>query len=102
MAAWFSAGKRGGGAPAWPKLPSGDDVAPVFLTHVDGGTFDIELTLNLLRAYSIPSVTQYPRDGVIGEIIAGFPGAGADVYIPETLLAEAREIMSAEVADDEV
>jgi hypothetical protein len=95
----FFGAKRDDSVPAWPSEPEGS-VAPAFLTHVDGGTLDIELALSLLRAYGIPVFTEYPRDGVIGEVFAGFPGAGADIFVPATLLGEARDILSADVADD--
>jgi hypothetical protein len=92
-------GKNRGGEPAWPASESGEPAAPAFLTHVDGGTLDIELALSLLRAYGIPAFTQYPRDGVIGKVIAGSPGAGADIFVPEPLLGDAQDILSAEAED---
>ncbi|MDR1217913.1 MAG: hypothetical protein LBJ99_04915 [Oscillospiraceae bacterium] len=92
--------KKGGNAAAWPDSTPGEPVAPAFLTHVDGGTLDFEMTLSLLGAYGIPTLTQYPREGVIGQVIAGFPGGGLDIYVPETLLDEARDILAADAVED--
>jgi hypothetical protein len=94
-------GKKKDGGAAWPEATPGEPVAPAFLTHVDGGTLDFEMTLSLLGAYGIPTLTQYPREGVIGQVIAGFPGGGLDIYVPETLLDEARDILSADAVRDD-
>jgi hypothetical protein len=97
----FFGGRRGDGEPEWPNSEAGEPAAPAFLTHVDGGTLDIGLTLSLLRAYGIPALTEYPRDGVIGEVIAGFPGGGADIFVPAPLLGEAQDILSSKAVDGE-
>ncbi|MDR2357157.1 MAG: hypothetical protein LBD92_03590 [Oscillospiraceae bacterium] len=92
--------KRDDKRAAWPDASPGEPVAPAFLTHVDGGTLDFELLLNLLGAYGIPTLTQYPNNGVLGKVIAGFPGGGVDIYVPETRLEEARDILDADAVPD--
>ena len=87
----------------WPKREDGEFYAPAYLTHISGGPLDTELTLNLLEAYGIPAVCEYPNDGAFGKIILGRPAAGIDVYVPENLLEDAQNLLSGdtEILDEE-
>lgn len=86
--------------PEWPNTASGDAVAPAFLTHIHGGPLDMELTLNLLGAYGIPTVCEYPNNGLFGKLILGYPPGGMDVFVPETLLTDAQNILRADIGAD--
>lgn len=81
----------------WPKRADGEFYAPVFLAHISGGPLDTELTLNLLEAYGIPSVCEYPNDGTFGKIILGRAAAGMDVFVPENMIEDARNLISGDV-----
>jgi hypothetical protein len=81
---------------SWPEISGGEMVPPVFFRHIHGGPLDMELTLNLLEAYGIPTVCRYPNNGLFGKLIVGYPPGGMDVFVPETLLNDARDIFSAE------
>ena len=87
--------------PEWPNGENGDPIPPVFLTHIHGGPLDMELTLNLLDAYGIPYNSEYPNNGLFGQLIMGFPPGGMDVFVPETLLEDALNILGADVVEDE-
>jgi len=97
---WSSKKKEG---PPWPKLEGGESVPPAFLTHIGGGPMDMELTLNLLEAYGIPHVCEYPNNGLFGKLIMGHPPSGMEVYVPETMLEDAQNLLNADMAgeDDE-
>ena len=99
MAENWNFGKRKG--PEWPKLENGESVPPAYLTHIHGGPLDMEITLNLLEAYGIPHVCEYPNNGLFGKLLVGYPPAGVDVYVPETLLEDAQNIMSADICEEE-
>ena len=86
----------------WPKDENGKAVEPAFLEHLSGTQLDIEMGINLLSAYNIPIMTTYPNDGEFGKLILGFAGTGVDVYVPETMLDEAKNIISAEVSTEDV
>ena len=88
--------------PEWPVDENGEPVPPVFLTHIHGGPLDLELPLNLLTAYGIPYSNEYPNNGLFGQLLMGFPPGGMDVFVPETLLEDALNILGAEVVDDEI
>ena len=85
----------------WPKDESGNPVPPVYLMHIGGGPLDMELTLNLLEAYGIPHVGKYPHDGLFGKLILGHSPFGMEVYVPETQLEDARNILNAEIVEEE-
>ena len=86
--------------PQWPNRDNGEPVPPAFLTHIHGSPLDMELTLNLLEAYGIPYNNEYPNNGLFGQLIMGFPPGGMDVFVPETLLEDAVNILGAEIVDD--
>ena len=85
----------------WPKKENGDLIAPAFLMHAGGNPLDTEMTLGLLEAYGVPAVCQYPNDGEFGKLIIGYAAGGVDIFVPETLLDEAKDILSAEVVEDD-
>ena len=83
--------------PAWPNDDTGNPIPPVFLMHIGGGPLDMELTLNLLEAYGIPHVGKYPHNGLFGKLILGYAPLGIEVYVPETMLEDAQNILNAEI-----
>ncbi len=98
--AFLGFGKRKKPTDNWPKKENGEPVAPAFLTHIGGTQMDVELTTSLLEAYGIPAVSQFPNNGDFGRLMIGHAGGGVDLYVPETLLDDAQDIISAEVVDD--
>jgi hypothetical protein len=100
MADW-GFGKKRKITDRWPKKENGDMIAPAFLMHAGGNPLDTEMTLSLLEAYDIPAVCQYPNDGEFGKLIIGYAAGGVDIFVPETLLEDAKDILSAEVVDED-
>jgi len=87
--------------PEWPNDENGEPVPPVYLKHISGGPLDLELALNLLEAYGIPHVSEFPNNGLFGKLIFGHPPSGMEIYVPETMLEDAQNILSAEIVEDE-
>jgi len=92
--------KIGDSSENWPKDETGKAVEPSFLQHLTGSQLDIQMGINLLSAYNIPVMTVYPNDGEFGKLIMGFSGTGVDVYVPATMLDEAKEIIAAKAEDE--
>ena len=86
---------------SWPDNESGEPVPQAFLIHISGGPLDMELTLNLLEAYGIPHVCEYPNNGLFGKLILGHPPGGMEVFVPETMLEDAQNLLSADIVDAE-
>lgn len=76
----------------WPKDENGDVIEPVFLTHCLCLDMQDEMLVNLLEAYGIPCVRQYPNDGDFGRIMLGMSGTGVDVYVPKTMYEDAVDL----------
>ena len=87
--------------PTWPNGDNAQAVAPSYLTHIHGGTLEMGLTLNLLEAYGIPYVCKYPNNGLFGKLIMGFPPGGMEVFVPETMLEDAQNLLVAEICEGE-
>jgi hypothetical protein len=100
MADWFFR-KRKKLKDIWPCQEDGTPVKPAFLTHVGGSELDMQVTLSLLDAYGIPAIDRYPNDGDFGRIVIGHAGGGTDIYVPETMLEEARDILNAEIVEEQ-
>ena len=90
--------------PEWPVDDMGKNIPPAYLTHIGGRPLDMELTLNLLEAYGIPHVCEFPNNGLFGKLIVGYPPSGMEVYVPKTMLEDAQNLLSADIVaeDDEL
>lgn len=86
--------------PEWPIGEDGEPVAPVYLKHIPFGQLELEMELSLLAAYGIPCVGQNPNNGSFGKMIMGDPPSGTEIYVPETMLEDARNILNAEIVGD--
>ena len=76
----------------WPKI-DGVPEDPVFLKHCSAVDMEDEMFVNMLSAYGIPAVKQYPANGSFGKIVLGMSGEGADIFIPASRLADAIELI---------
>ena len=85
----------------WPLDEKGERVKPAFLQHVSGTQVDIDLATHMLSSFGIPVFYQYPNDGEFGKLIFGFAGPGADIFVPETMLEDARNILSADIQEED-
>lgn len=83
----------------WPKGADGQPERPVFLCHRSCVDMDDKLTVGKLRAYGIPVLTQLPGDGQFGELVLGMAGLGVDLFVPESLGEDARELIKEETED---
>ena len=84
----------------WPRDEKGQPINPVFFKHVAGSELDVEIAANLLEAYGIPVLKNPTCDGLLGQVIIGFSGAGVDLMVPETMLEDARNISEYNVEDE--
>jgi hypothetical protein len=82
---------------SWPRTESGEPENPAFLTHCGSLGMEDELTVNLLSAYGIPALRHYPNDGNFGRLIIGMSGSGVDLFVPESRLDEAKQLIKGEV-----
>jgi hypothetical protein len=81
----------------WPQDEEGEPVRPAFLEHLSESQIESDIVVNMLRAYNIPVFRAYSNNGDFGRIILGFSGTGVDIYVPETMLKEAQNLLSADI-----
>lgn len=62
---------------------------------------DTDMVISLLAAYGIPCFKYYDLDGGAGKVINGFSGFGASLYVPQSRLEEAQELLQAQPVEDE-
>ena len=85
----------------WPVDEQGEKVPPVLLMHLGGAPMDMNVELSMLDAYNIPYILEYPNSGDFGIVIMGHAGSGVDVFVPETMLEDAQNILNSEIIEDE-
>ncbi|NLH00856.1 MAG: hypothetical protein GX488_02945 [Clostridiales bacterium] len=72
----------------WPKV-DGTPEEPVFLKHCTSADMEDEMLINMLAAYGIPAVKQYPLNGSFGKVVLGMSGEGTDIFVPASMLEDA-------------
>lgn len=77
---------------SWPDGEDGTSERAVLLTSAKNPT-ECALTQALLRSCGIPSFTQTPLQNQFTTVLFGGPILGADLYVPESRLAEARNLL---------
>ncbi len=90
---WAFGGGASSGTGLWPLDGRGEPVPPALLTTVTGNQLDYQMTLSLLRSFGIPTLESYTSTGALAKVILGFAGTGMDVFVPETMLELARELL---------
>ncbi|MGI6497874.1 MAG: hypothetical protein ACOX0U_03440 [Oscillospiraceae bacterium] len=88
--------------PAWPVGEDGNPEKAVRL--MDGSDVGCggDIVASMLRAFGVPVVQQYPGDGQLGKVLLGFSGYGVALFVPESMLALAKELLvSMESTDEE-
>ena len=87
---------------AWPRTAQNEPEEPVFLAHCSPLDMEAEMMQSMLEAYGIPSLQQLPGDGAFGKVMLGVSGNGTDIYVPQSLLADAQALLKGEPDDDEL
>ena len=86
----------------WPKDENGQPEPPVFLRSEKNLDMSDELLVNMLEAYQIPCLRIYPGDGSFGRVVLGTSGWGVDIYVPESLYEDAKELTEGEVCYEDL
>ena len=86
----------------WPKTETGEFEEPVFLKHCASTDMEDDLVVNMLAAYGIPCIRQYPNNGQLGRVIMGISGSGADLFVPASMAEEARTLCEGDIQNEEI
>ena len=85
----------------WPLEENGQKVKAVLLKETFDSPAESDMVISMLAAYGIPCFKYYDKDGGAGKVINGFSGYGASLYVPQTMLEEARNILNAETVEED-
>ena len=87
-------GMTDGGVPSdWPKAADGTPEAPVLLRHMSGNLAEADILVSMLRSYGIPALRACGNYGTLGKIILGYSGEGLDLFVPESMLEDANNLL---------
>lgn len=85
----------------WPRSADGEPERPALLCKCFSTDMEAELRINMLEAYSIPCLCNYPGDGGFGKLIMGMSGNGVEIYVPESMYNDAVTLCKEETVDNE-
>lgn len=88
--------KRG---PEWPTGTDGTPETPSLLTHISTYDMNGDIVLGLLESFGIPALTRYPGNGGFDRVLQGMSISGVDVYVPESVLEDAKALLEGDVSD---
>lgn len=74
----------------WPLDENGVAEEAVWLVNVRGSGIEFEMSAAMLRSFGIPILRAYPQSGRLLRVVAGYTGGGMDIYVPKSLLDDAR------------
>ena len=85
----------------WPKNADGTPEQPAFLTLVMDTNAEADMLCSMLRAYDIPVLRaydipvlrRYEGDGAFGKVVLGTPGSGTALYVPSSMLEDAKNLI---------
>ena len=85
----------------WPLEENGEKVKAVLLKETFDSPAESDMVISMLAAYGIPCFKYYDKDGGAGKVINGFSGYGASLYVPQTMLEDAQNILNAEAVEED-
>ena len=88
-------------APEWPRDENGEKEQAVLLKETADSPADTDMVISFLASCGIPCFKYYDKDGAAGKVISGFSGYGASLYVPASMLDEARAVLDAPPMEEE-
>ena len=77
----------------WPMNAAGEPEQSAFLTKLFGDEVQVDMTVEMLRAYGIPAVKRRSDHGTLGKVVLGFSGTGTALYVPASMLEDAQNLL---------
>ena len=78
---------------AWPRREDGELEEPAYLCTRSCNDLSDQLTVNMLKAYGIPSLCMERAEGSLGRVVLGISGYGVEVFVPANLLGDAKALI---------
>ena len=78
---------------SWPRKEDGGLEEPAYLCTRSCNDLSDQLTVNMLKAYGIPSLCMERAEGSLGRVVLGISGYGVEIYVPANLLGDAKTLI---------
>lgn len=85
----------------WPKGADGEPERAELLENAGDFAAYGGLTCSMLESFGIPYLLKRSGQGQIGFLYGGFSPEGVKIYVPASRLEEARELLAAEILEEE-
>lgn len=87
----------------WPKDAAGTPEQAVFLAVIPDFNNEADFAVNMLMAYGIPAFKSYNNEGSLGKLIIGTSAYGASLYVPASMLEDAKALLEnpAELSEED-
>ncbi len=80
----------------WPRTEDDEAEEPAFLCTRSSTDLSDKLLVNMLQAYGIPTLCMERGNGNLGRVYLGISGYGVDIYVPNSLLKDAKQLCEEE------
>ncbi len=81
----------------WPKTWQGEPEEPAFLCSCTTHDMADRVRMNMLEAYGVPCLcADYNALGLINRVITGTTAGGVDLYVPKSMLEDAKALCEEE------
>lgn len=87
-------------ADKWPRDDAGEFVAPALLMSCGQADMSDTITISLLDSCGIPCFRQFPHYGGFGNFMLGMSAEGVDLFVPETMLEDAKQLLEGRQEDE--
>lgn len=77
----------------WPKSADGTPEEPALLTVAMDTNAETDMLCAMLRSYDIPVLRKYEGEGSFGKIVLGMLGGGTWLYVPSSMLEDAKNLI---------
>ena len=86
----------------WPKGENGECDVPAYLTSCSQLDMSDTILTGLLDSCGIPYFRRFPHYGGFGKLVLGMSAEGVDIFVPASMLEEAKNIIEGESEDEEL
>lgn len=98
---WGRAEMPGGLSERWPRDGHGEPEEPAYLATESQLDMSDALTVNMLEAFGIPCIRRFPHYGGFGNQMLGMSAEGVEIFVPASMLEDAKELMKGDISEDE-
>ena len=74
-------------------VADGTPEEPALLTVAMDTNAETDMLCAMLRSYDIPVLRKYEGEGSFGKIVLGMPGSGTWLYVPSSMLEDAKNLI---------